>query len=1333
MRVKKLLALLMIYLIISLVFSSAIVLGTIYQAEIYGQDEVPGSIRPDDNLVVRSYSTMPCSVKAFFTNNTYEQMSCASLGSTNDCSYTSPVTNITGKVTATIKESGSDSTREAEAYVDNTPPSINSFTTTSLGNKIRATYNIIDKANPSYPEKCSGIKKVELYLNNQLVNTTNHSIGECSVNSEVTGTIPDYDGWVNTSIIVYDYMGFSDNRTGSKLIIDTVKPIIKSTVEVLKKGTEEEVKLVSTNSTIVREVDVRIRAEDKSIPSTNSVFGDFTEFDKTRSADQSNKPGTCKRTGWTGNYTCTFSGVKLSPSTLTPVFSVRITDTAGNIANTTLSASFSAHKGPSISSAEAYVAGTHQLIQKISTQSNKARKADIIVRITDKARVTEVKGDLTELSRTGNSLSDLTASCSENYDSGSETYEYNCTFRGISFNPATPNPKIIIRASDEVGGVSEEEISMSFAVINDPGRVARLGPEPQRCTQENCYVKAGINNITAEISTTSSYNDSNIYIQGTKADCKESTIGVWVCQANTEFKPGDTSIRLTGTDDLGNPITGETSVVVDDKPPKIIEEEGISIAPLCPTMNEPARITINITEEKSPSVIIRADTTRISEDNESSAPCTRAGNTNKWECSLSINNIKDQEINTELELIIEDLAGNQAKKSIPISICVEVDEAPDLIKEIKTRGTLPRIDRRTASIITIKVMIPLKIILKDSEAQILEKSMVDCSDTPGINGQAHLVNDESLKPILIIPLKHDSEWDEDDKVRVNCTQEFKMKRKNKVYALLEEERITTEIEVYNQPLGSLSSNYEKKVREVKKEITRLNKKIKKYEKIHEYLGSICNTAETIGRINRVIQSIKSALWGVCLALNAIAPSLGDSIWTPIHTALSGFHNLVETSIWPSGWVPQGGNTLGLVVKGTCALYTCKFYDFNTLIDIGMSIAAHYATRNDADKVIVKKSWVCDSSTGQCGEVYIRADGSYEWIGTPETPEIEIGETPIPPGREIEFGENPIPPGRDMRDTQKAPDKIDAVSSYSKTPPPTSPTVNEQLIIEKPSVVDKFIYWYADFLGVPPAAVYTYNYKRPSLIKRGLSWLSKDVKKGLQSYFGIGNVVASPPGSKITGESIKIPSAKALLGGGEPFVQSTDSRVQDAVDAFVGEGSWIYNPYKSKHYDGLCIPAILFNTKKEKQILCKYLRCVEDAAQNGAPLEACEFEYNLGMCLYVDSAQYKLEGGATFLKVLDNIRRAFFSNLVGLGVTTTYLFVMPGCVHYQQPGGLTLDYGGTLKGWRAVACGLTGSLLSMREAAGFIKNKFNPGYGKGVPTSLPSNTPDFCEGVYDDAG
>ena len=177
----------MCYLVITLTFSTPLALATIYKSEIHGQDRVPGIVRSNDNVVIVSESTMPCSVSASFlnqTNQTFYQMSCGT-GLPMSCTYNKQLTNITGRITATVKESGSGLTQESEAYVDNIPPEIMSVNPQSLGNLARVNYNIRDQANNQFPGKCSGISKVELLINNKVVNSTNHTMGIC----EVTGSV----------------------------------------------------------------------------------------------------------------------------------------------------------------------------------------------------------------------------------------------------------------------------------------------------------------------------------------------------------------------------------------------------------------------------------------------------------------------------------------------------------------------------------------------------------------------------------------------------------------------------------------------------------------------------------------------------------------------------------------------------------------------------------------------------------------------------------------------------------------------------------------------------------------------------------------------------------------------------------------------------------------------------------------------------------------------------------------------------------------------------------------------------------------------------------------
>lgn len=1262
MRVKQLskaLALLMIYLILSLTLISASVFASIYSVEVYGNDQAPGIIRPSDNLVVKTSSALPCSVSAAFTNDTYLPMSCGT-GTPLSCSYTKSLTNASGEITVSVQESSSGETVEVYAYVDTTPPVIAAFSAASLGGKVRGAYTIIDQASLDYQDKCAGIKKVELILNNQVANTTSHPAGICNINSVITGTIPNYIGYVNTSIRILDYVDLPANATGSTVFIDAVLPKIKSTAKAYKTGTDEEVKTISTNSTIEREIDVVVEIDDNGLPPSGSVFGDFTQLDKTNGTNQNNLEASCTREEWNATYKCRFTGVKLKP--------------------------------------------------------------------------------------------------------------------------AIANPKIMITATDQAQNTASANITLSFTVVNNAGTVTRLGPEESRCSGGTCYVKAGVNNITAIISTSSSFNDSNIFIQGTQASCFHDT--AWKCRADATVSAGATQLTLTGTDDLGNPITGTGSVTVDSNAPSKIGP--INVTPACPTSRQSLKITMNVSEAESPTLTIRADTGTISSNNLTTANCIKS--TTNWQCALTVSNLKTQGINTDLKVIVDDLAGNQLVENIPVSVCVEVAEIPDLIEKIKTRGTLPKVDRKVASKITVKVPIGLSINLRGENVQILERSTPDCSDTPGISGSAYMLNDDSLNPILILPLKYNKDWDEDNAVKVNCTQEFKIKQGNTIYTQEEAEPITAELGVYNQALGNLDEAYTKKVTDIKKQIQALDKQIKTYDGINKILGTICNLAEGLGKINQLLQSLKSALWVVCSVLKAIPLTSGiaEAIWKAVNGAITPIQGFADSKIWPQGWVPTTGNSIGLLIKGTCSIYTCKFYDFNTWADISISIAAYYDTKND--KVITSK--VCDKGGG-CTTTY--ADGSTEVRNSDGTTVITSADgntytTIFPDGSKEVYDKTTgtrttyDPNGNVIRVETPTPETTPSGSEGGQQPKIEPLSIPGQAVAPKGTAAGYYVdgsgnKYYVDSNGnvfksfdtpagpglepvvgqsfdagsLKPSTATTETTPKPTpptkpTVASGSSGSELSEFVNVYNKFYIWSksyrLIAQWPSTgkviysdSLTGNALMDAKTFPPMTPAQSKMFDMNTRLQDALDAFMGDdGSWIYNPYKSKHYDGLCAPATLFNDRKEKQLLCKRLGCIEEMNKIGGPLEACEFEYSLDMCLYVDSARYKLEGAATFPKIIKNFFKPFFTNILGLGTTVAYLFVFPdgtGCVHYQHPMGYMKDVGGDIfgdKSLRSVACGLTGTLLSIRELIAFFKNPYNPLEGSVKIDPVATSGNDFCVGI-----
>jgi|GEM_PF-2891551 len=1288
---NRVISLIMIYLIISLTFASSLALATIYNAQAYGKDEAPGIIRSDDNLVIRTESTLPCSVSGNFTNNTYKQMNCGS-GLPVSCAYTSQVTNITGIITASVMEASSGITQDVSAIVDTIPPKIFSLSTTSMGNAVKASYKLVDQANTDYPTNCSGIKKVELVLNNQVVNSTNYTAGVCTIQGSVTGNIPNYIGNVNTSIKVYDFVGLTANQTGSQVFIDATLPKISSTAKIYKAGTDEEIKIISTNGTRVRDADLVVQVDESALAESNSVFGNFSMLDKTNSADQSNMAATCTREGWNTTYDCKFTGIKLLP--------------------------------------------------------------------------------------------------------------------------ATANPMMTITATDEAGNTAAQNLTLSFTVVNNAGTVTRLGPEDSHCVDAVCYVKAGTNNITANIVSDSTYNDSNVFIQGTQATCTKPSD--WVCQANVNIKSGATSIGLTGTDDLGNLITGQGNVTVDSSIPAKVG--GVDVTPDCPTSQQTMNIMFNVSESQSPAVYMKANTALISTNNESTGSCSKIGTTNNWNCVLSISNIKDTGVNANLNIIVRDIGGNQLTVTVPVSICVEVNEVPALITQIKTRGTLPKVDRRVASKVTVKVPLGLDIVLASPTVEIMERSIPDCSATPGLADSAYLVDELSLKPTLILPLQYDSAWDDEDKIQVNCTQEFKMRNGNKIYTQREVETITAKLEVYNQALGTLDQSYTKKTDDMKKELQVLDKEIKTYNDVNKILGFICTTVEAVGKINALLQSAKTVLYGVAMVMHAIPPLIAaaDALWLEVQNILGAEENAVDMFIWPQGWWPTGGNTIGLLFKGVCSIYTCKFYDFNTLVDIAVSIASHYYTLNDPKVTIDPKTGVAtvyDPKTEETqilgkdgtlimsktkdGVISLYHNGAlyskltptspsssgtyYDGEGNIVTYDLTTGQSTLvlkPAGQtnegtplyydekgnlvtydpatgkisSVTIGETALPANQFPQVEQGTGTQGGAAAASGsgqgavsgptpKTQAETASTTSSGFV--GPPAPSQKTLWERQYIdtqagitigdrNIALSNIISGQYSQTNQIVSNLKIPPKIQLIGGKIYVNgvTGKVIAS---DQLTGNDILSSLGKSMTSS--PFTSQGYSafdlnvRMGNAVDSFLGDsGTWIYNPYKSKHYDGLCAPAILFNDRKERQLLCKRLGCVEAMANIGGPLDACEFDYNLGMCMYVESARYKIEGAVDIGDVFDSLAKVFLNNLVGLAVTEAYLFIPLGCAHYQIPGGATYDQVLELNGWRSAVCGGIGSLLSIREFISMFKNKYNP-LESGIKLDpVETSGVDFCDGL-----
>ena len=144
-------------------------------------------------------------------------------------------------------------------------------------------------------------------------------------------------------------------------------------------------------------------------------------------------------------------------------------------------------------------------------------------------------------------------------------------------------------------------------------------------------------------------------------------------------------------------------------------------------------------------------------------------------------------------------------------------------------------------------------------------------------------------------------------------------------------------------------------------------------------------------------------------------------------------------------------------------------------------------------------------------------------------------------------------------------------------------------------------------------------------------------------------------------------------------------------------NWGVNPYKSQHYAEtfMCIPAMVYNMRKDRQIKCMYKNCLQKRNNAGMSTGVCDTNYKLRQCLYVESAQFKKHG---YSKFFDNALKAIITQIPWLVAGTVYSEL---CSDYSQNGDTkecTKAAGEPIasSGAKVVACGLIGTATTIQE-------------------------------------
>jgi len=148
----------------------------------------------------------------------------------------------------------------------------------------------------------------------------------------------------------------------------------------------------------------------------------------------------------------------------------------------------------------------------------------------------------------------------------------------------------------------------------------------------------------------------------------------------------------------------------------------------------------------------------------------------------------------------------------------------------------------------------------------------------------------------------------------------------------------------------------------------------------------------------------------------------------------------------------------------------------------------------------------------------------------------------------------------------------------------------------------------------------------------------------------------------------------------------------------------FEPYKSIHTASacMCLPAILYNWRKEKAVNCIQLRCLQDSVEKGYPSSVCDQRKTQQQCLYVDGAAWSevavKKGFGYWMGILGQL---ILGLLVNLGILLLGISWKVTCKTFLN--GIVRDLKDVLLNGEIIACELAGSAIMLTELNGFSTN------------------------------
>jgi len=218
-------------------------------------------------------------------------------------------------------------TRQAEVFVDNRIPVVNSFSIVQNTSGKFFSYSIADSACDGCQGRCSGFSELKIYKNNAILRTTPVEDLGCSAVNAANIQQSDLDQGLNRfSLSVVDKFGQESAKVNRDVTIDTTAPVINTDSVQILDVNNNVVDFISPRNSSLK---LKFTISDEQLDIT-SVRGNFSSINPSLGI----KTATCARS--LDRYTCTFVLLINSNTSITSQIPVNASDVNTNLAQATL-------------------------------------------------------------------------------------------------------------------------------------------------------------------------------------------------------------------------------------------------------------------------------------------------------------------------------------------------------------------------------------------------------------------------------------------------------------------------------------------------------------------------------------------------------------------------------------------------------------------------------------------------------------------------------------------------------------------------------------------------------------------------------------------------------------------------------------------------------------------------------------------------------------------------------------------------------------------------------------------------------------------------------------